>query len=418
VNAVEQAALVATRWAAVLPAAELTGVRRLTGGASRQTWAAHDARSGRDLILRVAPAGSGGVPLDREAAAIEASRACGVPVPAVCAVGHDDELGAEYLVTEAVAGETIPRRILRSLAYDGAAAELGRIAARVHAATPSPGLEVVTEPVDHLVATLGRPGPPPAGLALGLRRLRDTAAPSARQALVHGDLRMGNLIVAPGRVAALLDWELVHVGDPVEDLGWLCARVWRFGSDRPAAGLGSRAELLDGYEAEAGWRPSDEELHWWELYAAVRWGLMCGVMAGRHLSGAERSVELAVIGRRAAAQERDVLELLGVPLPAAAPDAAPTGPGVHGRPTAEELLVAVAEFLRAEVQPLEGAAGYRARVAANTVDLVRRELRRSAAPPADEERLSRGVLDGSLRGDEVEAAVAALVAERLAVSLS
>src|SRR5213078_299964 len=97
------------------------------------------------------------------------------------------------------------------------------------------------------------------------------------------------LMIGPDGLRAVLDWELVHRGDPMADLGWLCAKVWRFGSPDPAGGMGSRAELLDGYAAAAGVRPSEDRLHWWELYSTVRWGLMCAVMADRHLSGTEPS---------------------------------------------------------------------------------------------------------------------------------
>ena len=64
----------------------------------------------------------------------------------------------------------------------------------------------------------------------------------------------------------MLDWELAHIGDPVEDLGWLCVPAWRFARpDRPAAGLGTREQLLDAYARHAGVAVEPDALRWWEL---------------------------------------------------------------------------------------------------------------------------------------------------------
>jgi aminoglycoside phosphotransferase (APT) family kinase protein len=359
-----------------------------------------------------------------------------VRVPEVVATGELD--GRPYLLMARVDGETIPRRILRdpAVARPGLAAELGGLLARLHA-VPLAGVPSVPaggEPLAglHRAYLTGGRVPPP-GLALGLRRLADAPPEPAGAALVHGDFRLGNLMLGPDGVRAVLDWELVHTGDPVEDLGWLCAKVWRFGSPHPAGGVGTREELLDGYAAVAGWRPSAEQLAWWELYATVRWGLMCGVMADRHLSGAEPSVEFAAIGRRAAEQEFDVLLALGLDAPDAAPpeEPAPDAPDLFGRPTADELLGAVAHFLAADVQPgTAGRISFHARVAGNVLAAVRRELRLgpaadarhrarlSALDCADDDALSAAIADGRLddRRDEVADAVRAAVRDRLRVA--
>ena len=109
----------------------------------------------------------------------------------------------------------------------------------------------------------------------------------------------------------MLDWELTHLGDPVEDLGWLCVPAWRFSRpDLPAAGLGTREQLLAAYARHAGRRVPIEELRRWELAGTLRWGVICVMQAFSHLSGARRSVEHAVIGRRACEVEWDLLELL------------------------------------------------------------------------------------------------------------
>ncbi|GAA1917702.1 phosphotransferase [Nocardioides marmoribigeumensis] len=116
-------------------------------------------------------------------------------------------------------------------------------------------------------------------------------------ALVHGDFRLGNLLVAPDGRVAVLDWELAHLGDPAEDLGWLCARPWRFGGPGEAAGLGSRDELLSAYASAGGSGVDPERLHFWEVLASLKWGVICQVQAARH-TPEHPSLEHAAIGRR------------------------------------------------------------------------------------------------------------------------
>ncbi len=136
--------------------------------------------------------------------------------------------------------------------------------------------------------------------------------PPTPTVLVHGDFRMGNLIVDGSDLAAVLDWELVHLGEAYEDLAWFCVRAWRFGAPagRGAGGLGSIETFLRSYE-EAGATTVDRAaFHWWLVLATLRWGIICRYQAERHLSGQTRSVELATIGRRVCENEWDLLDLL------------------------------------------------------------------------------------------------------------
>ena len=136
-------------------------------------------------------------------------------------------------------------------------------------------------------------------------------APSPSR-LVHGDFRMGNLIVDESGLAAVLDWELVHIGEPYEDLAWFSIRAWRFGAPEHlgAGGLGSVESFLSAYEAAAGAPVDRETFRWWLTLATLRWGVICRFQAERHLSGQTPSVELAAIGRRVSETEWDVLDLL------------------------------------------------------------------------------------------------------------
>ena len=138
------------------------------------------------------------------------------------------------------------------------------------------------------------------------------------ETVVHGDFRNGNLLISETGLEAVLDWELTHIGDPREDLGWLLVKCWRFGTTPEVGGFGTVDELLDGYAEIAGSRPDIEAVRWWQLYRTVWWSIVCAQMAQRHLSGRQRSVELAAIGRRVCEQEHDILLALGRPAGAVA----------------------------------------------------------------------------------------------------
>jgi aminoglycoside phosphotransferase (APT) family kinase protein len=131
-----------------------------------------------------------------------------------------------------------------------------------------------------------------------------------RLSLVHGDFRNGNLMVGEDGLRAVLDWELAHLGDPMEDLGWLCVNSWRFGRhELPVGGFGTREQLFAGY-VEAGGTLHADSVHYWEVFGTLKWGVICESMAMAYLRGAERNVERATIGRRASEAEIDLLCLL------------------------------------------------------------------------------------------------------------
>jgi hypothetical protein len=251
------------------------------------------------------------------------------------------------------------------------------------------GLPEPADPVADLRATLGELGQPSPVFEQALAFLEESRPPPRPPVTVHGDLRLGNLIVGPDGLRAVIDWELVHAGSPAEDLGWLCVKAWRFGSAAPAAGTGTREELLDAYRVAGGTDISLDELGWWEILGTLRWGIICMTQARAHLSGALRSVELAAIGRRVCEQEWDLLLLLDPAAAAAAaarrprPGAGPRpGPAPHGRPTASELLDAVRGYLTDQVMPgTGGQLSFHARVAANVLAIVARELDLGPLPP-------------------------------------
>jgi aminoglycoside phosphotransferase (APT) family kinase protein len=305
----------------------VTGLVRLSGGASQETWSFDIVRAGRNLgaILRRAPAGYGAAParaagLNVEAGLMQRAYDAGVPSPRVLHVLESrDDLGTGFIM-ERVGGETIPRKILRDEKFAAIrprlAHELGGILATIHGLTLAQLPELRRMTAAGEIAELERDyrgfdWPRPV-FELALRWLRDhDPGPSENVTLVHGDFRHGNLIIGPEGVRAVLDWELAHVGDPMEDLGWICVNSWRFGEiDRPVGGFGSREELFAGY-ARAGGRPVDPvRVMFWEVMGTLRWGVMCCGMMQRFRIGPEHSIERAMIGRRSSETEIDLLRLL------------------------------------------------------------------------------------------------------------
>ncbi|HZD25867.1 MAG TPA: phosphotransferase family protein, partial [Alphaproteobacteria bacterium] len=194
--------------------------------------------------------------------------------------------------------------------------QCGAAAARIHA-VPRASLPALRElpPREHLQLyrdTLDSFGYPHPGFEYGLRWLEERLELAGkRHTLVHGDFRNGNLIVGPDGLRAVLDWELGHLGDPMCDLGWICLKSWRYGVfEHPVGGFGAREDLFAGYEAAGGPAVDPEAVRFWEIFGAMRWGVMCMIFAFNHLSGRHRSVESATIGRRAAEAEDDLLELV------------------------------------------------------------------------------------------------------------
>jgi aminoglycoside phosphotransferase (APT) family kinase protein len=302
--------------AAVVGAA-VTELVRLSGGASRETWA-FDTASGDRLILQRERAGvvrgNGGI--TAEASLLRAAGQVGVPVAELIAAGGpDDGLGASFIVTRRIEGETIARKILRddefTVARTALAGQCGRALAGIHAIDPAvaPSLDEPDQVEMYRDVLDGFKEPHPA-FELGFRWLNDNRPPTTRSGVVHGDFRLGNLIVDESGLAAVLDWEIAHIGDPMEDLGWLCVKAWRFGGTHPVAGVGEYAELFDAYGAAAGVNVDPEVVRWWEVLGTLKWGVMCIMQASAHLFGMTRSVELATIGRRVCEQEYDLLAIL------------------------------------------------------------------------------------------------------------
>ncbi|KUI31038.1 acyl-CoA dehydrogenase [Mycobacterium sp. IS-1496] len=290
----------------------------LTGGASRTTWAfdAVSADSRSPLILRTGPPDEVHAGMELEARAQQRAAAVGAPVPHILTADNNPAaLGNPYLICEAIGGETIVRRIYRSLDDTGRTRLLTQCAealAAIHRADPRDVGLTETDEIAEWRERLDEIGDTTATFEWAFRWLAAHRPPPTPHRLVHGDFRMGNLIVDDTGLAAVLDWELVHVGEIYEDLAWFCIRAWRFGASERlgAGGLGSVEEFLSAYETASGETLDRSAFRWWLTVATLRWGVICRFQAERHLSGQTPSVELAAIGRRVCETEWDLLDLL------------------------------------------------------------------------------------------------------------
>jgi aminoglycoside phosphotransferase (APT) family kinase protein len=304
----------------------VTVATKLSGGASQETWSFDIVHSNGYVgaILRRSPNGYGAAPtraagLDAEARLMQLAYDAGLPSPKVMHVLRPaDDLGTGFIMTR-VEGETIARKILRDEAFARArpilARQLGKVAAGIHDLQRAelPTLREMSSTIE--IAEIAREyrsfdWPRPV-FELALRWLGDhDPGPSREVTLVHGDFRHGNLIIGADGVRAVLDWELAHLGDPMEDLGWICVNSWRFGEiDKPVGGFGSREELFAGYEA-GGRKVDPDRVKFWEVMGTLRWGVMCCGMMQRFRMGPDHSMERAMIGRRASETEIDLLRLL------------------------------------------------------------------------------------------------------------
>jgi aminoglycoside phosphotransferase (APT) family kinase protein len=298
-------------------------LEHVPGGASRQTWlVAGDG--GRWVLRRDPPGAESYAPLAVEVDVARAATAAGVPAPPIVAFEPaGGRFGSAGFLMDHVDGTSVAPRVLRreelASARERLPAQLAEALARIHsvdagtvATLPDTGPDPALAACEFWEGALDEVGERLPAVEAGLRWLRLNSPPPPEQsALVHGDFRLGNFIVDPGGLAAVIDWELCHAGDPAEDVGWLCIRSWRFGNDeRPVAGIGELEPFLAAYEAAGGTGPDPERLRWWEAMGNVKWAVICARQAADHLSGRRPSAELASLGRRICEPEWDLLELI------------------------------------------------------------------------------------------------------------
>ena len=301
----------------------ITGMSLLSGGAIQQNWALDVDIHGQPAqwVLRTDSAATltHSRPRGEEFALLKAAFAAGVAVPEPLLLCNDiSVIGAPFFIMRRVHGTAAGHLLVRSETLGGgreaAVAALGRELARIHSVktalpflTPHPPIAPMLRFVADMRAHLDATRTPRPVLEWGLRYLERAAPAAADIVLCHNDFRTGNLMLNAQGVTGVLDWEFAAFGDRHEDLGWFCARCWRFGSKHEAGGIGSRAALYAGYTAESGHPVDDAQVRLWEIAATIRWAVIAISQAERHLSGAEENLELALTGHIVPELERDIL---------------------------------------------------------------------------------------------------------------
>jgi aminoglycoside phosphotransferase (APT) family kinase protein len=306
-------------------------LNRLGGGAIQENWAldvevADGPQAGRyEAVLR-SDAVSGiaeSWPRAKEYALIAAAYQAGVTVPQPLWLEPSGSvIGRPFYVMRRVKGLAQGRRLLRSLedeAGDRLATRLGAELAKLHRIRPASapealgflpaaGADLIARRAAHYRACLDALPEPQPVLEWAINRMEDLAPPITTIALAHRDFRTGNYMAENGELTAILDFEFSGWSDPYEDLGWFCARCWRFGAvDREAGGIGSRDAFYAGYAGGTGQPVDEARVRYWEAVAPIRWAIIALQQGERHASGQEPSLDLALTGLRAIECDYDLL---------------------------------------------------------------------------------------------------------------
>jgi aminoglycoside phosphotransferase (APT) family kinase protein len=287
----------------------------LAGGASKEAWAV-DADGERLLVRRAAASviHRHTLSLRDELAVLEAAHEAGVKAPRP--YGYIPDLaGREAFVMERLEGETIGRRIVQkeelTRAREALPVQMAEELAKIHAIPAERVSFLPQSRLEQMADELEEVDEPHAAIELGLQWLRENRPPARPLVFTHGDYRIGNLVVGEGGLVGVLDWEFAHLDDPVRDLAFSLVRAWRFGvPEKRLGGVGDVGPYLERYNELTGLDVRPAELDYWELAGNVAWAIGCLTQMQRHLTGQDRSVELAILGRLGVEVEYEIVNLL------------------------------------------------------------------------------------------------------------
>ena len=302
---------------------EILNLEPLTGGASKEIWK-FELRSTESCERYILRRGSGiegplAIKTSDEAKIQKNVKKLGACVPEIVAVSNIDEPLGDAYIMKFVEGESIARKILRdeeySTALEGLAFECGESIAKIHQADIKDfsflPKKSAAEQINDLYKTYVSFGQPSPVFEYTYLWLNDQDFGDLDNALVHGDFRLGNIIVNSDGLQSIIDWELAHIGNPLQDLGWICGNSWRFGiSDKVVGGFGDLKDLLNGYNSVSNYQVTADNVKAWQVFGTFRWGVICLIQASAHLTGSVNSVEKAAIGRRVSETEIDIVDLL------------------------------------------------------------------------------------------------------------
>jgi aminoglycoside phosphotransferase (APT) family kinase protein len=303
---------------------QVGSIERLSAGASAQTWrvSAVTEEGAQGLIVQLFSGQeqfTGALTRAEQGRVQQAACLAGVPTPEVLlVVGPEDGLNDGF-VSRYTPGETLGKRIANDLRFSSARLHLteqcARVLSQIHALPVKEFQELRHRPartqLEELIRFHRSIGDALPAFELAFKWLAAHLPPAAPPRVVHGDFRNGNLIVDEEGLVAVLDWEMAHLGDPLEDLAWLCLRPWRFGQgDRVVGGFGERAELYESYVRCGGEKPQTAVVRFWEVFGTLKWGVICQWFGRQFLTGEVRVLERAAIGRRTSEAELDLIELI------------------------------------------------------------------------------------------------------------
>jgi len=302
---------------------KVSNLEPLTGGASKEIWKfeVSNAKKSTKMILRRGSGIEGPLAIKTadEARIQKEVIKVGAPVPKILAVSkNEEELGDSYIM-HFVEGESIARKILRDKEYKKAlpilAYQCGEAIAKIHnvdinnfSFLPKKPAEDQLEDLYSTYQSFEQPSPV---FEYAYLWLKEQDFGNFQESLVHGDFRLGNIIVNADGLQSIIDWELAHIGNPLQDLGWVCGNSWRFGkNDKVVGGFGELEDLLEGYNSISKLKVNKEMVKCWQVFGTFRWGVICLIQAYAHLNGTINSIEKAAIGRRVSETEIDIVDLL------------------------------------------------------------------------------------------------------------
>ena len=302
---------------------KVSNLEPLTGGASKEIWKfeVSNTKKSTKMILRRGSGIEGPLAIKTadEARIQKEVIKVGAPVPIILAVSkNEEELGDSYIM-HFVEGESIARKILRDKEYKKAlpilAYQCGEAIAKIHnvdinnfSFLPKKPAEDQLEDLYSTYQSFEQPSPV---FAYAYLWLKEQDFGNFQESLVHGDFRLGNIIVNADGLQSIIDWELAHIGNPLQDLGWVCGNSWRFGkNDKVVGGFGELEDLLEGYNSISKLKVNKEMVKCWQVFGTFRWGVICLNQAYAHLNGTINSKEKAAIGRRVSETEIDIVDLL------------------------------------------------------------------------------------------------------------
>ncbi len=302
---------------------KVSNLEPLTGGASKEIWKfeVSNAKQTTKMILRRGSGIEGPLAIKTadEARIQKEVIKAGAPVPIILAVSkNEEELGDSYIM-HFVEGETIARKILRDKEYKKAlpllAYQCGEAIAKVHNVDIDNFSFLPKKPaedqLEDLYATYQSFEQPSPVFEYAYLWLKEQDFSNFQESLVHGDFRLGNIIVNGEGLQSIIDWELAHIGNPLQDLGWVCGNSWRFGkNDKVVGGFGELEDLLEGYNSISKLKVNKEMVKCWQVFGTFRWGVICLIQAYAHLNRTINSIEKAAIGRRVSETEIDIVDLL------------------------------------------------------------------------------------------------------------